>query len=116
MANRKLYDKKAFEVQKVLEYEGEGADVWHLLGRFFEGSIRSNDPYREYRIRVKPDSRWKGMRLVRFKADRIYESESAYYSRKYIYGSGNWYVSPFRTADYYRHPSKFVFEDFEVLE
>ena len=117
VGNRRLYESRAFEVKEVLKHDGRG--VWHLIGEFVPGAVKS--VYKTvYSIRVAPDTRWEGVTRVSFRADRIYESESiASTSRRRVYGSGRWYVSPYfdgPRGDMERLGArdKFSYEDFEV--
>lgn len=68
-----------------------------------------------YRVRVQPDSRFEGVIQIAFLADRIYECESAYHTRRHMYGTGKWYVSPCRDPERFSHKGMFTFEDFEVV-
>lgn len=121
MANRRLYNNKSFVVTEILKHDTshwDGEAVWHLVGTFTGGSIRSIHD-RKYRIRVKPDPRFDGAREVAFLADSVYECESiASRSRRHIYGSGMWYISPHRPGNKWNleAPSKFAFEDFRAVK
>ena len=113
MANRRLYNEKSFIVKEVIDVNQQ---VWHLIGIFTDGSIVSIHD-RQYSIRVEPDPRWKSARKVAFRADSVYECESiGYRSRRHVYGSGRWYISPYRPGNKWSldNPEKFTFEDFEV--
>ena len=115
MANRRLYNQKSFVVNEVVEVNGF---VSHLVGYFTDSSVISKHD-RKYRIRVKPDSRWIGVREVAFHADSVYECEGvAYRSRRHIYGSEKWYISPQRPKGklLWQIPGEFTFEEFDVLE
>ncbi len=117
MGNRRLYESRAFEITEVHKHDDRG--VWHLCGQFVPGAVRS--VYKTiYSIRVAPDPRWEGVTRVSFRADRIYESESiASTSRRRVYGSGRWYISPHfdgSRGDMERQGAKdkFSYEDFDV--
>lgn len=115
MGNRRLYGEKEFFVRKVIDYDEDYEHVWHLEGVFSEGSLKKYK--REYRIRVQPDLRWRAVHSIKFIADRVYEAESVgYFSRRRVYGSGQWYISPYRSPnlDYTTVSGEFTFSDFEV--
>ena len=111
MANRCLYGSRSFIVIQINQCD----NVWHLIGRFAEGSVRSKCD-KEYHIRVEPDLRWVGVKKISFHDSRIYECESiGYHSRRHIYGSGNWYISPhFNGSRDFAPKRKFTFDDFDV--
>lgn len=113
MGNRRLYGSRSFVIEAIEQHE----EVWHLVGFFTEGSIKS-ECNKEYRIRVEPDPRWMNVSKIHFIEGRIYESESiAYVSRRHLYGSGKWYVSPFFEGPRRHARNKFMFEeDFDVAE
>ena len=122
MGNRKLYREKSFVVESVHEIDYENSrfvihekdKAFHLVGYFTPGSIKSKyNP--EYRIRVTPDERWRSVKKIAFKTDIIYECESVErVTRKHIYGSGRWYISPPRSEVI--GSSRFDFEGFDVLQ
>ena len=105
MANRCLYDSRSFVVEGVLEFK----DVWHLLGRFVHGSIVSKHT-RRYRVRVKPDPRWRGVRQISFCEKFVYETQGGTWPV-----SGDWFISPYRPRDERFHGNvlKTVREEFE---
>ena len=111
MGNRRLYNSRCFIVKELGCYK----EVWHLLGIFTEGSIKSSHS-REYRIRVKPDPRWVNVAEVVFHEDYIYECESIdHASRRHIYGSDKWFISPARAGSRWsQDKEEFIFEDFDV--
>jgi len=114
MGNRRLYEKRSFLVKEVIASTSE---VWHLVGIFTEGSVRTQNP-KEYRIRVEPDSRWYGIREISFHTDRVYECESIHRAtRRHIYGSGKWYISPYRQpgSRWWNFAGTFKFVQFEVV-
>lgn len=117
MSNRRLYNEKSFLVSEVSQFD----EIWHLVGIFADGSIISKYPKTEYRIRIKPDDRWLMLGVpgkIIFQADRIYECESIVsVSRKHVYGSGKWFISPYRpegTHWFDIQSSFFTYEDFVV--
>lgn len=115
MGNRRLYNEKSFLIKEVVDFDKGG--VWFLVGIFTEGSTKAQDP-KEYRIRVKPDPRWFGVSEIAFHVDRVYECESvARVTRRHVYGSGKWYVSPYRAPGISRWdiPGMFTFEEFDVV-
>lgn len=109
MGNKRLYESRTFIVSKVLEY----TNIWHLRGRFSTGSERlRNTAPKTFNVRVSPDKRWRGVRALAFKSERVYVSESiSYVSRRRVYGSGNWYISPLHEE----YKGSFVFEDFDDI-
>ncbi|OGI46323.1 hypothetical protein A2121_01625 [Candidatus Nomurabacteria bacterium GWB1_40_6] len=111
MGNRRLYGEKVFEVNQIDKYD----DVWHLIGFFRDGSIKSE--YRmERRVRVNPDFRWDGVKAISFKENHVYECESiGRVTRRHMYGTGNWYVSPYCREGRWKARGKFAFEEFTVI-
>ncbi|MDO8522767.1 MAG: hypothetical protein Q7S12_00565 [bacterium] len=115
MANRRLYNEKSFLVESLGDFKP--GDVWHLVGRFTTNSIVSNDPLKEYRIMIKSDPRWKDVRKVAFRVNRVYEYESnGRRLWRHIYGSWHCYISPFRPKGKrsWEVPGEFKFDDFDV--
>ncbi len=115
MGNRRLYNERGFLVKEVVNFD-EGK-AWHLIGTFMEGSVKMRNP-KEYRIRIKPDPRWFGVSRVAFHPDRVYECESVYKAtRRHVYGSGKWYISPYRDpkVSWWDLPGTFSFEEFDVV-
>jgi|GEM_PF-3700434 len=113
MGNRRLYGTKTFQVAGVERNVTGG--IWHIHGKFAQGSIKSKYANQEYRIRVTPDPRFDGVTTLAFRVDAIYECESIRYaSRRHVYGSGNWYISPEREKPGRPAKGEFAFEDFET--
>lgn len=114
MGNRRLYNEKSFLVESVVDFHD--GKVWHLVGIFTKGSVKTQRP-KKYRIRVKPDSRWYGVSRISFHVDHVYESESmGVVTRRHMYGSGKWYISPYRAPGdkWWDLPGIFTFEELDV--
>ncbi|HEY9585315.1 MAG TPA: hypothetical protein VJJ02_01840 [Candidatus Paceibacterota bacterium] len=118
MGIRKVYKPAVFLVTSIEKSAGDkerhDRAVWHIVGRFKDGAIKSKYDT-EYRIRVVPDNRWDGVKQISFLLDNFYESESVHWhSRLHTYGSGKWYISlPVERS--YGVENRFTFEHFSVV-
>ncbi len=103
----------------MLKY-GSSTQVSHLCGEFSPDSIETQGSRVRY-LRVVPDAFWDDVEEIEILADMVYESERiASTSRRHVYGTGDWYVSPERPergdGHWLPEPGMFKPEDVRVIK